>query len=98
MDQQGLLSRLNANRPDLEALGLSGISLFGSIARGDANDGSDIDLAVTLDASKKIDLFVFAALSDRLSRLLGAQVDLVVEPARNPRMQQEIDRDRVRAF
>ena len=89
---------MNANRPDLEALGLSGISLFGSIARGDAKDGSDIDLAVTLDASKKIDLFVFAALSDRLSRLLGAQVDLVVEPARNPRMQQEIDRDRVRAF
>ncbi|WP_256326338.1 nucleotidyltransferase domain-containing protein [Sphingomonas sp. NFR15] len=36
--------------------------LFGSTARGEASDSSDVDLAVMLDAAAGIDLFRFAAL------------------------------------
>jgi predicted nucleotidyltransferase len=32
-------------------LGFRDVSLFGSTARGDASDSSDVDLAVTLDAA-----------------------------------------------
>jgi predicted nucleotidyltransferase len=35
---------------------------------------------------------------NRLRELVGAPVDLVGEPARKPRMQAEIDRDRLRVF
>ena len=98
MDCEIALDRLRREKPALQALGLKGVSLFGSTARGQACERSDLDLAVTLDEARGIDLFRFAALSEQLSRMLGAQVDMVVEPARNPRMQAEIDRDRVRVY
>lgn len=74
------------------------LSLFGSTARGDAGPASDIDLAATFSAEARIDLFRFAALSEQIAGWIGARIDLVAEPARNPRMQAEIDRDRVRVF
>lgn len=98
MDRQSAIRRLSENKAALQAIGLQRVSLFGSTARDDATTQSDIDLAVTLDEDARIDLFRFAAMSEELSRLLGAKVDMVVEPARNPRMQAEIDRDRVRVY
>ena len=98
MDRNAAIARLKRARPRLEALGLKRLSLFGSTARGEAGAGSDLDLAVTLDESAGIDLFRFAAISEQVGRMLGAKVDLVVEPARNPRMQAAIDRDRLRVY
>jgi uncharacterized protein len=98
MDRQSVIRRLSDNKAALKAIGLKRVSLFGSTARNDASPDSDVDLAVTLDETARIDLFRFAAMSEELSRLLGARVDMIVEPARNPRMQTEIDRDRVRVY
>lgn len=98
MDRQSAIRRVSENAVALKAIGLKRVSLFGSTARDDADVQSDVDLAVTLDDNARIDLFRFAAMSEEVSRLLGAKVDMVVEPARNPRMQAEIDRDRVRVY
>lgn len=98
MDRQTVIDRLKRNQSRLEALGLARISLFGSTARGSAATESDVDLAVTLDETAGIDLFRFAAISDEVRQLLGAPVDLVVEPARNARIQAEIDRDRLNVY
>lgn len=98
MNRATILDRLKRNEAGLTALGLQHVSLFGSVARGDASEASDVDLAVTLDAAVGIDLFRFAALTEQVSRMLEAKVDLVVEPARSARMQAEIDRDRVLVY
>jgi uncharacterized protein len=98
MDRQTVINRLSRNKRGLQALGLKQLSLFGSIARGEAGPASDVDLAVTLDESAGIDLFRFAAISDQVSRLLGLPIDMIIEPARNPRMQAQIDRDRLRVY
>lgn len=98
MDKNTVIARLKRNKAQLRAAGLAQVSLFGSTARGLQSDNSDVDLAVRLDDKAQIDLFRFAALSEQLHRLLGVPVDVVVEPARNPRMQAQIDRDRVRVF
>lgn len=98
MDRQTAIDCLKRNQPRLEAMGLARVSLFGSTARGQAKAGSDVDLAVTLDESAGIDLFRFAAISEQVRKLLGAPVDLVVEPARNARIQSEINRDRLRVY
>ena len=98
MNSENVVSCLKRERAGLLASGLTGVSLFGSMARNEASARSDIDLAVTLNPAAKVDLFELAALSDQVSRLLGRKVDIVVEPTRNPRLQAEIDRDRVRVF
>ena len=98
MNRQSVIDRLYREQSNLQALGLAGLSLFGSTARGQDRAGSDVDLAVTFDDAAKIDLFRFAAISEKLSQLLDAKVDLIVEPARNARMQAQIDQDRLRVF
>ena len=98
MDRKTVIDCLKQNQAHLEGLGLARVSLFGSTARGQAAAGSDVDLAVTLDEAAGIDLFRFAAISEQIRNLLGVAVDLVVEPARNARIQAQIDRDRLRVY
>ena len=45
MDQKAIKSTIDQASPELKAAGISALYLFGSQARGDANTGSDIDLA-----------------------------------------------------
>lgn len=98
LDRNRIIERLRAHEAELKALGIEHLSLFGSVARGEAGSGSDVDLAVRLDHARGIDLLDFAEINLRLGDLLGAKVDLVSEPARKPDFQAEIDRDRVHAF
>ena len=98
MTRTDAIARLKAHQGELNALGLRRLSLFGSMARGDSGPSSDVDVAAVLDPAAHIDLFRLAALSERLTALLGASVDLITEPARSARLQAEIERDRVRVF
>ncbi|HYW14674.1 MAG TPA: nucleotidyltransferase family protein [Allosphingosinicella sp.] len=98
MDKDAVLERLRAHKAELKAMGVARLSLFGSVARGEARPDSDVDLAAEFDRTRPFGMFQFAALEGRLRDLMGLPVDLVGEPARKPRMQQAIDRDRVRAF
>jgi predicted nucleotidyltransferase len=98
MDRDAVLERLRAHEAELKAMGVARLSLFGSVARGEAGPNSDVDLAAEFDRSRPFGIFQFAALERRLRDLMGLPVDLVGEPARKPRVQRAIDRDRVRAF
>ncbi len=53
--------------------------LFGSVARGDAVHGSDIDLLVDLDRDAGNALMQVAGISEELTILLGVRVDVVTE-------------------
>ena len=64
--------------------------LFGSVARGDSREDSDVDLLVDLDAGRS--LFDLGGLLMDLSDLLGAEVDLIEAGCLHPYV-----RDRVLA-
>ncbi len=102
MDRNAIISTLRDRESELRALGVVSLSLFGSAARGDTTEDSDIDVAVTLDPAATPRGFYYIGrldeLRERLEAALGRPVDLVPEPIEKPRFQQEIDRDRVRAF
>lgn len=51
--------------------------LFGSVARGDARDDSDLDLLVDLAPDGGNELLRVAGLAEELSELLGMRVDVV---------------------
>ena len=51
--------------------------LFGSVARGDASDDSDLDLIVDLVPGAGNELLRVAGLSEELSELLDVRVDVV---------------------
>jgi uncharacterized protein len=98
MDKEQAIRTLKAHEAELRALGVQRLSLFGSLARGEAGPASDVDLAVVLDPERKIGLFRYAVLAGRIEEILDTRVDLLSEPARKPRLQERIDRDRVHVF
>lgn len=98
MDRATAIARLKAHEAELRAMGVSGLSLFGSVARGDARPGSDVDLAARFDPDAEVGMFKYGAILERLRTLLRAPVDLVGEPARTARMQAQIDRDRTLVY
>ncbi|WP_174280542.1 nucleotidyltransferase family protein [Sphingomonas bacterium] len=93
--------RLRERERELRALGITQLSIFGSTARGEQGDGSDVDLAAVMDYEQvwKLGPFGFFGIEDQVAAMLGVRVDLITEPqARAPRLQAQIDRDRVHVF
>lgn len=100
--RSALLAVLRAHEAELRARGVESLTLFGSVARGEGTGTSDVDLAVRpgigfsaggFDHFGQLD-----ALRDRLSALLGCDVDLIEETAARRRLRQVIEREGVRAF
>jgi predicted nucleotidyltransferase len=60
-----VLAILRAHEAELRAAGIRRLSLFGSVARGDDEAESDVDLAAELDPEARIGLFALAALERR---------------------------------
>jgi predicted nucleotidyltransferase len=74
------------------------LSLFGSMARDEAEAGSDVDLVLRLDESLTSGGFAWfgrvADLRRRLFEIVGHEVDIVIEPIRKERLRREVERDR----
>lgn len=94
LTREQVLATLDLHAPALRQLGARSLALFGSIARGEGSDSSDIDLLVelqpkTFDAYMDVKLF--------LERILGRRVDLVLADAVKPRLRSVILEEAVHA-
>jgi hypothetical protein len=68
--------------------------LFGSFARGEQKEGSDVDILVVLDHSQPIGLQFFGMYED-LKELLGRNVDLVTDDSLAGFARQSVDNDKI---
>jgi uncharacterized protein len=93
-----VISLLRTHAAELRAAGILHLSLFGSVARGEARADSDIDLAVEFDRDARMDLFALVGLERRLTEILGRKVDLIPEPVEKARLSKNLEKDRRRAF
>lgn len=88
---------IEAHRTELLALargrGMSAVSVFGSMSRGDARDDSDVDLLVTLMPGTSA-LALGGLLLDA-QELLGRRVDVVTEASLHPAMRARVLADAV---
>jgi predicted nucleotidyltransferase len=67
--------------------------LFGSFARGAADERSDVDILVELDHTRPIGLH-FVQMSIDLEALLSRSVDLVTTKGLSPHVKPYVDRDK----
>ena len=78
-----LRAAIKANRAALlgvlERYGASNPRLFGSVARGDATAGSDVDVLVDLEPGVGNPLLRVAGIGEEFSRILGVRVDVVTD-------------------
>jgi len=90
-----ILEALASHRSLFERYGVSSVSLFGSIARGEPTEESDIDLLV--EFSRPIGLLQFVELKRFLEEVFERSVDLVTPKALKPQLRDRILKEAIRA-
>jgi predicted nucleotidyltransferase len=68
--------------------------VFGSFARNENHDESDIDILVDLDYEAGADFFVFMEMQEQLSELLNINVDLVSSNGLSPFIKPIIEKEK----
>lgn len=86
MTQQILREKRAAILEIARRYGASDVRVFGSVARGDANDASDVDLIVRFEPGRT--LLDHGGLVMDLRELLGMRVDVIDEDAMRPRFRE----------
>jgi hypothetical protein len=76
-------------------MGISRLSLYGSVARNEQRVDSDVDLAADFNTSGNAD---YEGIHRYLQDILGKRVDLVREPLRDEKFRAEVNRDRIVVF
>ena len=95
MRRAQVLELLSRNKAALAArYGVSGIALFGSMARDAASVDSDVDILVTFDGPATSARYF--GVQFFLEDLLGHPVDLVTDKALRPELRPYIEREAVR--
>ena len=73
--------------------GAYNVRIFGSVARGEADEASDIDILVNLEPGRS--LMDLGGLLYDLQILLGTEVDVVTEKGLRPRIREQVLREAV---
>lgn len=88
---QDILSKLKKSKPELEKkYPLTNIGVFGSYARGEATDRSDIDIAIEIDGYMGLS---FVALADEIESLFGVKTDVIPMRSIKPEYLQQIEKE-----
>ena len=92
MRRDEAISALRSYLPDLRRdFSLRRIALFGSTARDEASQESDVDVLVDFEVGPTFDSFM--GLKLYLEDRLGKRVDLVTRAALKPRMRPVVERE-----
>lgn len=76
-----------------QKFGATAVSLFGSYAKGNAKQGSDIDILVEFEPGRS--LFDLVRMERELSEKLGLEVDVVTPNSLHPRIRARIMEEKV---
>ncbi len=94
MNKDDILEKLHENSAAIKTFGVRKLGLFGSCARGEANEASDLDFIVEFERKtfdNYMDLKIF------LEKLFNCPVDLVIADAVKPRLRQRISQETIYA-
>jgi predicted nucleotidyltransferase len=94
MTRQAIFDRLRAEAPALRCkYAVKSLEVFGSMARGDDREGSDVDVLVEFEGKATFDNFMGLKLD--LEDLFGRPVDLLTPNSLNRAMQAEIEKEAI---
>jgi uncharacterized protein len=98
VERERVVRALRAHEAELRALGVSRLWLFGSVARGDADRRSDVDVLMSVPPAQKFSLLDLAAVRVEPCDLLGREAGVVIREDVRPRFRDTIADDLVEVF
>ena len=103
MDKDQVIAKLREHETELRAAGAEHMSIFGSVARGEATEGSDLDVLVRFSDPVIQSGWDYITTVEDLRALIGnitgaSSVDIVPEPMRKESFRKRVERDRAVAY
>ncbi len=99
MTRAEALTRLRAHEAELRGAGVGALWLFGSVARDEAGEGSDVDLFFEIGADKpRFDLFDLSGVRLRLIEIMKREVDLMTRGGIHHRRRERIEASAIQVF
>ncbi len=96
-----VLQLLRQRRTELDGLGVKGASVFGSVARGEDTESSDVDVLIDVAQTRITSLLDLSRIAVFLEDLFGRSVDVELRASlkkRQPLLLKAIEHDAVSAF
>lgn len=97
MKRDDVLKTLSANLDEIKGFAVNHIAVFGSVARDEATETSDVDILVEFDENAIVGLFKFVCLKRFLEEILSCRVDLATCEALRSEMKEQILKEAIRA-
>ena len=97
MKRDEAISRLKQHEADLKRLGVEHLYMFGSTARGDAKEDSDVDLFFDHEKGK-LGLYELMDVKERAASILGHKTDIMTRNSLHPRLRERIEKSAVFVF
>ncbi|MEM6714155.1 MAG: nucleotidyltransferase family protein [Cyanobacteria bacterium P01_C01_bin.147] len=94
MERQATIDLLQQDRAALDDFGVKSLAVFGSVARDEAQDSSDLDVLVEFEGKVTFDRYM--DLKFHLEDLLGVSVDVVTKKMLRNEIQATVEREAIR--
>jgi predicted nucleotidyltransferase len=98
MNREQVIAKLREHEPELKASGIDRLSLFGSVARGDNNPASDVDLMAEFNLAKRFTLFSLSGVRLQIADILGVPVDLAERRLLKDEVKARAEREAILVF
>ncbi len=97
MRRERILTMLANSHEIKRRFSVKNLYLFGSIARGEDQESSDVDLLVEYEPGAHVGMFQFVRLRRELSEMLHCEVDLATRDSLHKELRDDILREAVHA-
>jgi uncharacterized protein len=97
MKREDAICRLKEHEADLKRLGITHLYPFGSTARGEAKEDSDVDLFFDYEKGK-LGLYELMDVKEYAASILGCKTDIMTRNSLHPRLRKRIEDTAVRVF
>ena len=97
MKRDEAVSRLKAHAADLKRLGVEHLYMFGSTARDEAREESDIDLFFDYQKGK-LGLYELMDVKEAAAQILGRPVDIMTRDSLHRTLRQNIEASALQVF
>ena len=97
MEREAVIATLKAHETELKQLGVEHLYLFGSTARGEGRDDSDVDLFFDHERGK-LSLFDLMEFKEQTTRIIGRKADIMTRRSLHPLIRERVEASALQIF
>jgi predicted nucleotidyltransferase len=98
MTREEIIAKIRSSAPALRAEGVTKLAIFGSRAREDARQDSDLDILIEVDPHAKFSLLTLVGVEHIVRDATGLQTQASMRRSLDPRMAERIADDIIEVF